>query len=124
VPFRINEQFDYGYSPLSPLTGVIDTKGANKGKVVNLILGLPFSEKTCSEVNRRKFLFIPSKFRLFGGTKNARNSIPSQSTEGLKSLEVHLNKFEEEKITQNFVISLGTILMKVKMLVIPFRTIS
>ncbi len=32
--------------------------------------------------NRWKFLLISSKSRLFRGTKNARNSIPSKSTEG------------------------------------------
>jgi hypothetical protein len=59
-------------------------EGANKGKLVNLILGMPFSEKKMfwGTRNRRKFLFIPSKFRLFRGTKNPRNSIQSQSTEG------------------------------------------
>ncbi len=51
VPFRINEQFGYGlgthHCHHSPALST--PEGANKGKVVNLILRLPFSEKKCSE---------------------------------------------------------------------------
>jgi hypothetical protein len=74
--------------------------------------------------NRRKFLFIPSKFRLFRGTKNATTlGIQVQANPlKIKSLEVCLNHFVEEKIIRNFV-SFGTIPLKVKALVIPFQTI-
>jgi hypothetical protein len=90
-------------------------------------LGLPFSEKKIilGNTNRWKFSFVLAEFRLFRGAENARNSVPSNSTEekAKKARNYAASHFEQEKTTRIFVISFQTLPQKIKILGIPFQTI-
>ena len=68
-------------------------------------LGLPFFEgkKIRGTRNRRKFWLIPSEFRLFRGTENARNSVPSHFEEDNKNSEFRSEPFRWIKKARNSV---------------------
>jgi hypothetical protein len=89
-------------------------------------LGLPFSvkkKKFRGTRKRRKFLFIPSEFRLFRGMENARNSVPSRSAEDKKKTPISNHFVEGQKSskfhsdnTWNFIVLFQTIPWKIIML--------
>jgi hypothetical protein len=52
--------------------------------------------------NRRKFVFIPSKFCLFCRTEKARNSIPNHSVEEKNTLKLIPNHRDKDKHLDDF----------------------